>query len=188
MAGVSCPPDSFLKGFLNFGCVSSLPSLKFKLSHVLIIKKINRFLLIILWWKLKTLFIGTFTFILAYVRDIIILLSTGASLKSSSVMSAWTDAQYYSFSFFIASLAIGKLISLLPARPGEKINLHLPAQPGPLEKLPVICPPVGQAQARTDLWCTVQLLIYYYSLIDFFFPNRDLSLKGTNYWFSIFKM
>ena len=46
------------------------------------------------------------------------------------VMSAWTDAQYYSSSFFYTSaLPIGKHYS------------PLPAQPGPLEKSPLICRP-----------------------------------------------
>ena len=54
-------------------------------THVIIIKKISRFLFIILWWKPKTRFISKFIFVIAYVRCIIILLTAGDGLKTSSL-------------------------------------------------------------------------------------------------------
>ena len=109
-------------------------------------KKIVRFLFIILWWKLKTYFIGTFTCILAYVTDIIIFLS--AKAFESFVFVVWPEltCNIIHLLFSIARPVVGKLISLLPARPVGKIMSHLPTRSaGPRDRLKPV-------QTSTLLW------------------------------------
>ena len=69
---------------------------------------------------------GSFTFVAAYVRYIIILLSADADLKTSALLY-WPGLtrNIISLPFFIAwpGPAVGKLISLLPARPDKLENI-----------------------------------------------------------------